>query len=63
MDNDDETLVQYLQEQGCSAAEIDQILAKLNQYDKRAVRDSVFDSIASGGFNLQQIIDDLKQEP
>lgn len=62
MANEDEMLEVYLREQGCSDEEIRQILGKLRQHDDVTFRDSVFDSIESGSFNLKALIEDTKDE-
>lgn len=54
--NDDALLIQHLAGLGHSWTEIEQVLAKLAEYDKRSVHESVFDSIERGTFNLNQII-------
>lgn len=54
--DDDVLLIQHLTTLGHSPDEIDQILAKLAEYDKRSTRESVFDSIERGSFDLNQII-------
>ncbi|MEN0110535.1 MAG: hypothetical protein AAF805_07400 [Planctomycetota bacterium] len=51
-------LVAWLQDRGHSAEEIDRILAKVAEYDDRTARESVFDSIETGGFDLQGLIDE-----
>lgn len=64
MDTDDfAPLVEYLQSEGCSGEEIDKILRMLSEHDKRAVRESIFDSIASGSFNLKAIIAAAREQP
>ncbi len=61
--DDDEALVQILSNQGCSEDEIDQIMRKLQEYDNRMIRESVFESIASGNFDLKSFIDEVKNLP
>ncbi|MCG8650085.1 MAG: hypothetical protein MI861_09640 [Pirellulales bacterium] len=54
--DDDALLVHYLTEQGYSWPEIERVIEKVNAHDAKIVRESVFDSIASGSFNLKAII-------
>lgn len=54
--NDDNVLIEHLTELGHSWAEIERILAKLAEHDKRSIHESVFDSIERGTFNLREII-------
>ncbi|MEM1227784.1 MAG: hypothetical protein AAGJ40_19000 [Planctomycetota bacterium] len=58
----DEVLMKHLVEQGLSQAEIDDVLLQLEQHDKKAIHESVFDSIEQGTFDLQAIIDSVKNE-
>lgn len=56
-------LIVWLENQGHSGDAIERILAKVDEYDKKTVHESVFDSIESGKFSLAQIIDEaLKDE-
>lgn len=55
-------LIDYLREEGCSQREIEDVLKKLRSHDRRTMRESVFDSIASGNFNLQSIIKEVKAD-
>lgn len=49
-------LIAWLEDQGQTEDEIAQVLAKLDDYDRRTVHESVFDSIDSGKLNLADII-------
>ena len=60
MINDNELLIQYLTAQGHSWPEIEDVIAKLDEYDKRTVHESVFDSIARGTFRLEEVIAEAK---
>lgn len=51
-------LVVWLQDQGHTSQEIERILAKVEEYDRRTVHESVFDSIDSGDFDLSKIIEE-----
>ncbi len=51
-------LVAWLEEQGHNAEAIAKILDKVAEYDDRMAHESVFDSIDTGKFNLQAIIDE-----
>ena len=51
-------LISWLENQGHSPAEVEKILAKVDEYDVKTVQESIFDSIESGAFNLQAIIDE-----
>ncbi|MEM9643665.1 MAG: hypothetical protein AAF989_01620 [Planctomycetota bacterium] len=58
---DNSLLIHYLTEQGHSWPEIQQVLSKLNEHDQRTIRESVFDSIETGSFNLEKIVEEAKQ--
>ncbi|MEL6111125.1 MAG: hypothetical protein AAFU85_34390 [Planctomycetota bacterium] len=60
--NDDNLLTHLLTEEGCSLEEIDHILRKLREHDKRTVRESVFDSIEAGRFDLKALIEESRDE-
>ncbi|MEO1525977.1 MAG: hypothetical protein AAFX06_11115 [Planctomycetota bacterium] len=60
--NDESLLTHLLTEEGCSLEEIDQILRKLQEHDQRTVRESVFDSIEAGRFDLQSLIQEFREE-
>ncbi|MEM9585809.1 MAG: hypothetical protein AAGA03_00895 [Planctomycetota bacterium] len=57
MSNDqDALLVHQLTEHGLSWSEIELVMARLDEYERRTVRESVFDSIERGSFSLDAII-------
>jgi len=47
---------QWLAERGHSREEVERIMRQLENYDAQAVRDSIFDSIDTGQFNIEQVI-------
>jgi len=49
-------LITWLQEQGHTDVQIERILAKVAEYDKQTLHESIFDSINRGDFNLSTII-------
>lgn len=51
-------LTTWLKERGHSTEEIAKILTKVAEYDSQTVRESIFDSIDSGDFNISAIIDE-----
>jgi len=53
----DEELIEFLTTQGYGKTEIDKILVKLREYDSSVFRQSVFDAIETGGFDLRSLID------
>lgn len=55
-DHQNAQLIAWLEDRGHSSEEIERILAKVDEYDKRTVHDSVFDSIQSGAFDLGSLI-------
>lgn len=62
MTNDDSALmIDYLTEEGLSWVEIEHVLTKLKEHDQRVFRESVFDSIDSGTFNLNAIVEEAKK--
>lgn len=62
MNDNDTTMIQCLAQQGHSRSEIEGIIGQLDQYDKRAIRESVFDSIAEGSFKLDALITELNHD-
>lgn len=55
-------LIAWLENQGHSTAEIERILAKVQEYDEKTVHESIFDSIDSGAFSIQSIIDEALRD-
>lgn len=51
-------LVAYLKENGYSDQDIDKILDGVRQYDQRIGLDTVMESIASGAFDLNAVIEE-----
>ena len=61
--NDNEQqLVDYLKQRGHSQADIDKILKRLADHDEQTFRQSVFDSIEGGSFDLEAIIKEALEE-
>ncbi len=55
-------LLEHLRKQGLDQCEMDLVMAKLHDHDRRTVHQSVFDSIENGTFNLQAIVAEVKAE-
>ena len=55
-DDDDAILAEFLQQRGHSEEEIARITKRLAEHDAESMRESIFDSIAAGTFNLDDII-------
>lgn len=55
-------LVAWLREQGHTDEQVERILAKVADYDKRSLHESIFDSIERGNFDLDAIIQDALGE-
>ena len=55
-------LVDWLRSQGHDDAQIDRILAKVDKYDNQTMHESIFDSIDSGDFDIQSLIDEALGE-
>ncbi len=51
-------LLEWLKSQGHNDEQIARIMAKVAEYDSRTTRESLFDSIDSGRFDIQSLIDD-----
>jgi hypothetical protein len=49
-------LIEYLQHEGHSAADIEKILARVRQYEFETQHDSIMDSIGGGTFDLAALI-------
>jgi predicted DNA-binding protein (UPF0278 family) len=56
IDNSDAALAEFLQQRGHSEEEIEKIVKRLAEHDAESMRQSIFDSIAGGSFNLDEII-------
>lgn len=62
MNDDDDLLREHLRSVGCSSDEIEQVLLKLEEYDQRKIRESVFDSIETGSFDLEALLKEIQDE-
>jgi hypothetical protein len=51
-------VVNWLEQRGHTAEEIDKIQAELTAYDQKIVRDALFDATSSGSFDINAIIKD-----
>ena len=56
------TFKQYLQDQGYSPADIELILSRVADYDRRVLTDCIFDSIEDGTLNLDELLEN-RPEP
>jgi hypothetical protein len=57
-------IVKYLEELGHTPEEIQKILARLATYDETMVRDALFDSMKSGSFDIDAVIQEaLRPKP
>ena len=57
-------LVTWLEQQGHSHAEIEKIIAKVAEYDRQTLHESIFDSIDRGDFSIGTIIEEaLGEDP
>jgi len=54
----DDELIEFLTNEGYEKDAIDKILVKLRQYDSSVFRQSLFDAIETGGFDLRSVIDE-----
>ena len=53
----------WLLEKGYSQGEVEKILAALDAYDQHTHRESLFEDLSSGDFDIDSIIDEaLKEE-
>ena len=59
-DADVKALTEHLCSLGCDEHEIAQILDRVRDYDRQTIRQSVFDSIASGAFNIDAIVNEVR---
>ncbi|MBI2481655.1 MAG: hypothetical protein HYV60_24325 [Planctomycetia bacterium] len=55
-DDKDKILAEFLRQRGHSEKEIAKIAKRLAEHDAKSMRESIFDSIAGGTFNLDDII-------
>ncbi|MBC8354945.1 MAG: hypothetical protein H8E66_23450 [Planctomycetes bacterium] len=55
-DDEDKILEEFLQQRGHTEEEVAKITKRLAARDAESMRESIFDSIAGGTFNLDDII-------
>lgn len=56
MSHDRPEIAQWLAERGYPPAAVEKILERLDQYDSRINRESVFDAMAKGEFDMDALI-------
>lgn len=49
-------LTRFFEERGHSPEEVRKIMGKVRQYDRITTHDSIMDSIAAGGFSIDQFV-------
>ena len=48
----------WLTERGHSPDEVERIMRRLDRYDAEMIRQSIFDSIDTGGFDIEAVINE-----
>ncbi len=59
-ESDIEALTEHLVSLGCGNDEIQEIIRRVHQYDRKTFHESAFDSIANGTFNLGAIVEEVR---
>ena len=62
-DSEKDNIRQWLAERGHTSEEIEKIMTRLDEYDARMVRQAIFDSIGSGGLDIEAVIKEALDEP
>jgi hypothetical protein len=60
--NNNAMISQWLNDKGYSEAEVQKVLAKLEQHDHETLSDAVFDSIGGSGESLDDLIREALKE-
>ena len=55
-------LIGWLEQQGHTPEQIEKIMAKVAEYDKKTMHESVFDSISDGSFDISKLIEEALGE-
>ena len=55
-------ITQWLADRGHAPDAIEKIMKRLEQYDAQTVRDALFDSIETGGFDIEAVIQEALEE-
>lgn len=55
-DHDKSVLANYLAEEGFSYAEIESVLGRVRDYDRRMMQDVLFTEIGDGDFDLASVV-------
>jgi hypothetical protein len=62
MSHEQPELQEWLSERGYSAKQITRILVKLNEFDSKTNRESVFDAMETGELDMEALIKDALQD-
>lgn len=57
---DNAMLINFLTQKGRSWEEIEQIISELKELEEMTVRESIFESISTGQFGLDSIVEEAK---
>ena len=60
-ESDIQAITDHLRSIRCSDREIAEIIQRLRKHDEQTIRESVFDSIASGSFSLKAVIAEVRE--
>ena len=61
-DRSDDALISFLRQRGSSDEEIEAIVKRLADKDAEAMRESIFDSIDAGSFDLAKMIKEMLED-
>lgn len=61
-EHDQSVLASYLAEEGFSDAEIESVLGRVRDYDRRMMRDVLFTEIGDGDFDLTSVVEQCLTE-
>ena len=61
-ENENQELVDFLTGRGFTSEQVNKILKKLDEHDADINRQAIFDSVASGSFDLDAIIADALKD-
>lgn len=61
-ENGHETFKKHLQDQGYSPADIELIISRVADYDRRILRDCVFESLEDGSIEFEELSDNPRAD-
>ena len=57
-----EVVIQHLRDKGLNTAQVDQVMARLDEHDRQVQTDNLFIAVAEGSFDLGDLVQEVMNE-